>query len=244
MPAHNGPTMKAPDSVAKFDGSRAAEYETQSRIALAGYDACHELSACLLSAHLGAGARTVLVAGAGGTGQEILTTARLEPQWFFVAADPSPPMLDLAMERVDGAGLSHRVERFAGKVEALPRARWFDAATLIGVLHHIPDPQDKAALLRSLADRLPPHAPLVVACNRCPYETQPLFLQAWARRWRMAGASESEIGAKLGKILQGAVPPASEAEVESMLAKAGFVRPLRFFSSLFWSAWIVFRQEG
>lgn len=203
------PTMKTPDSVAKFDGSRAAEYETQSRIALAGYDACHELSACLLSAHLGAGARTVLVAGAGGTGQEILTTARLEPQWSFVAADPSPPMLNLA-----------------------------------GVLHHIPDPQDKAALLRSLADRLPPHAPLVVACNRCPYETQPLFLQAWARRWRMAGASESEIGAKLGKILQGAVPPESEAEVESMLAKAGFVRPLRFFSSLFWSAWIVFRQEG
>ena len=37
-------------SAAKFDTSRAAEYETQSRIALAGYDACHELAACLLAA--------------------------------------------------------------------------------------------------------------------------------------------------------------------------------------------------
>lgn len=33
------------DSASKFDLSRAGEYEQQSRIALAGYDACHELSA-------------------------------------------------------------------------------------------------------------------------------------------------------------------------------------------------------
>jgi hypothetical protein len=44
--------MTTADPSAKFDHSRAAEYETQSRIALAGYDACHELSSCLLSASL------------------------------------------------------------------------------------------------------------------------------------------------------------------------------------------------
>ena len=44
--------------------------------------------------------------------------------------------------------------------------------------------------------------------------------------------------AKLGKIRQGAVPPASEEVVEQMLAQAGFVQPKRFFSSLFWCAWI------
>ena len=38
------------DAAQKFDVNRAAEYETQSRIALAGYDACHELAACLLAA--------------------------------------------------------------------------------------------------------------------------------------------------------------------------------------------------
>ncbi|WP_281024229.1 hypothetical protein [Methylovirgula sp. 4M-Z18] len=30
-------------SVAKFDASRAGPCETQSRVALTGYDACHEL---------------------------------------------------------------------------------------------------------------------------------------------------------------------------------------------------------
>jgi hypothetical protein len=39
----------------KFDPARAAEFEKQSRIALAGYDACHELAACMLTAVLGSG---------------------------------------------------------------------------------------------------------------------------------------------------------------------------------------------
>ncbi|MFT6164642.1 MAG: tRNA (cmo5U34)-methyltransferase [Zhongshania aliphaticivorans] len=37
-------------STHKFDTTRAEEYEIQSRIGLAGYDACHELASCLLSA--------------------------------------------------------------------------------------------------------------------------------------------------------------------------------------------------
>ncbi|MDM0074851.1 class I SAM-dependent methyltransferase [Variovorax sp. J2P1-59] len=236
--------MTSANPIAKFDHSRAAEYETQSRIALAGYDACHELSSCLLSASLGSEAKDVLVAGAGGTGQEMLVMGRLEPRWTFVAADPSVPMLDQAMERVEGAGLSNRVERFNGAIESLPVTRKFDATTLIGVLHHIPSDEGKDTLLRELAERLHPGAPLVIACNRCVYESQPLFLEAWACRWRMAGASEEEVAAKLAKIRLGAVPPASEAEVEAKLAAAGFDNPLRFFSSLFWSAWIAFKSTS
>ncbi|MEJ8810383.1 class I SAM-dependent methyltransferase [Variovorax ureilyticus] len=234
--------MTTAEPTAKFDHSRASEYETQSRIALAGYDACHELSACLLSASLGSEAKHVLVAGAGGTGQEFLVMGKLEPRWTFVAADPSVPMLEQAMERVKGAGLSDRVERFEGAVESLPVTRKFDAATLIGVLHHIPSDEGKDKVLRELAERLQPGAPLVVACNRSAYESQPLFLAAWAQRWRMAGASEEEVTAKLARIRLGAVPPASEAAVEAKLAAAGFDGPLRFFSSLFWSAWIAFRS--
>ncbi|MBO9647753.1 MAG: class I SAM-dependent methyltransferase [Variovorax sp.] len=233
--------MTCTDSIAKFDLSRSAEYETQSRIALAGYDACHELAACLLSAQLGSDEKTILVAGAGGTGQEILIAGRLEPAWQFVAADPAPAMLEQAMARIDAAGLSSRTQAFDGTVDALPGDDRFDAATLIGVLHHIPEQHDKDEILKELYKRLKPGAPLVVACNRCPYESQPLFLKAWATRWRMAGASDAEVVAKLGKIRQGAVPPSSEADVEAMLGKAGFVRPLRFFSSLFWSAWIAFK---
>ncbi|WP_445178027.1 hypothetical protein [Pseudomonas sp. McL0111] len=108
-PSHN--------PAAKFDTSRANEYATQSRIALAGYDACHDLAACMLAAQLGEWRPAkVLVVGAVSTAQEVQ--------------------------------------------------------------------------------------------------------------------------ARLGKILQGADPPHSEAAVQALLHEAGFGEATRFFSRLFWGAWL------
>ncbi len=84
-------------SSSKFDQSRGDEYGRQSRIALAGYDACHELCACMLAASaIDVPAPRILVVGAGGTAGEIIAAARLEPSWIFVAADPSPFMAEVA----------------------------------------------------------------------------------------------------------------------------------------------------
>src|ERR1700709_528116 len=98
-------------SVEKFDPARAGEYEQQSRIALAGYDACHELTACMLAAALGGGtpARNLL-AGGGGGAREIVTAGALEPGWRFTAVDPSPAMMDLAIARLAEHGLADRTE--------------------------------------------------------------------------------------------------------------------------------------
>src|SRR3954454_16265982 len=109
------------DSASKFDPSRAAEYEQQSRIALAGYDACHELTACMLSARLGAGsAAHVLVVGAGGPAQEITKAGHLQPTWRFTAVDPSQPMLEIARTRIAEAGMEERTRVILGRVEDLP----------------------------------------------------------------------------------------------------------------------------
>ncbi len=233
------------DATHKFDAGRAAEYEEQSRIALAGYDACHELTACMLAAILGKGSdATILVAGAGGTGNEILTATRLEPQWKFVAVDPSKPMLDLALSRVAQAGFAGRVEGVHGYVKDLPPARPYDAATLIGVLHHLPGDEEKHGILHQIASRLVPEAPFILACNHYSYESQPLLLSAWAERWRLRGVEPKQVKAKLDKILDKADPPQSEEVVTALLLDAGFEKPLRFFSSLFWGAWISRRTNA
>jgi tRNA (cmo5U34)-methyltransferase len=230
-------------SAAKFDASRAGEYAVQSRIALAGYDACHEVAACLLSATLGRGGNAnILVAGAGGTAEEILAAGRLEDKWRFTAVDPSPSMMDLARASVASAGLAGRVDFRLSTVDELQAEQAFDAATLIGVLHHVPGHDRKAALLRSLATRMRPGAPLILAGNRNVYANKPLFLAAWGERWRMHGAGDDEVSAKLSKILQGADPPASDGVVAGLLAEAGFSAPDLFFSSLFWGGWITFRR--
>jgi tRNA (cmo5U34)-methyltransferase len=93
----------------KFDPARANEYQVQSRIALAGYDACHELAACMLAAAIGSGASAhVVVVGAGGGAQEIVTAGLLEPNWQFTAIDPSRPMMDIAVAQLEQRGLTSR----------------------------------------------------------------------------------------------------------------------------------------
>lgn len=226
----------------KFDPARAGEYERQSRIALAGYDACHELAACMLTAALGAGTSArILVAGAGGGAREIVAAGSGQPDWRFTAVDPSQPMMDIALARLKETGLIERTEVVLGTVDDLPADRRFDAATLIGVLHHLPGDDAKRHILRSLAARLKPGAPLILAGNHHAYASQPLLLAAWGERWRMHGAAPEEVQEKLGKILQGADPPHSEEAVAKLLAESGFSAPLRFFSSLFWGAWITRR---
>jgi tRNA (cmo5U34)-methyltransferase len=230
------------NSASKFDTSRAGEYARQSRIALAGYDACHELSACMLSAALGEDVPArVLVVGAGGTAGEIIAAAALEPQWSFVAVDPSPPMLELARSAIAEADLTDRVETVSGGVIDLAAAPLFDAGIMIGVLHHLAGDAEKLNILQQIAARLKPGAPLVVAGNYRPYASQPLLIKAWENRWKMSGAGVEERRAKMDKILQGAQPPRSEEAVISLLAGAGFDQPVRFFSSLFWGAWLAQR---
>lgn len=232
------------DSASKFDPARAGEYEQQSRIALAGYDACHELTACMLSARLGEGSdANVLVVGAGGPAQEITKAGPLQQNWRFTAVDPSEPMLEIARTRIADAGLTERTQVILGKVEDLPDEPIFDAATLIGVLHHLPGSEAKQGMLQSISSRLKPGAPLILAGNHYAYADEPLMLQAWGERWRMQGATPDEVKAKLGKILQGADPPHSEAAVFALLANSGFEAPQRFFSSLFWGAWIAFKAS-
>lgn len=231
-------------SAEKFDNSRANEYAKQSRIALAGYDACHDLAACMLAASLGQSRPAkILVVGAGGTAQEIIAMAALEPDWHFTAVDPSEPMLDAAVQQLQANDVLHRTEIHLGHVDDLPEDESFDAATLIGVLHHLNGDEAKCEILRSIEARLKPGAPLIVAGNHYAYASQPLLLEAWGQRWRQQGASADEVQAKLGKILQGADPPHSEAAVQALLQEAGFAQATRFFSSLFWGAWLTVKEE-
>lgn len=232
------------NSVTKFDQSRAEEYARQSRIALAGYDACHELSACMVSASLADISQArILVVGAGGTAGEIIALAGLEPDWSFVAVDPSVPMLEAAQENLAKSGLAARVSCIAGDLSSVAGDTVFDAAIMIGVLHHLPGDAAKRDIMRQLATHLKDGAPLVVAGNYRAYQSQPLFMAAWARRWKMSGAQPDEIRPKMDRILQGAEPPVSQEAVDRLFTQNGFEHPTQFFASLFWGAWISRRRQ-
>jgi tRNA (cmo5U34)-methyltransferase len=225
------------DSAAKFDKTRAADYDRQARIALAGYEACHELTTCVLAAAIGTGAEKSLLVVGVGTGQEIITIGAHRPRWRFLAVDPSAPMAAAARARLGALGLLDRVDLRQGGVAGLPPDR-HDGATLIGVLHHLKGDEPRLTLLREIAARLKPGAPFVLACNCCDYASEPLLVAAWQERWRMHGATAAEVKEKFATITRDVEPPASEQAVFDLLHSAGFVDPRRFFSSLFWGSWV------
>ena len=93
----------------------------------------------MLAAVVGPGtAAHILVVGAGGGAQEIVTAGKLEPAWRFTAVDPSKPMVDIANAHLETHGLAGRTETHLGYVDDSLNARRCDAATLIGVLRHLP----------------------------------------------------------------------------------------------------------
>ncbi len=150
-------------------------------------------------------------------------------------------MLDLARTLLIEAGVSDRVETVLGAVADLDSSPSFDVVIMIGVLHHLQGDAAKQNILTQIAMRLQPGAPLVVAGNYRAYASQPLFMAAWATRWRMNGSGPEEVRAKMRKILQVAEPPQSEEAVISLLTEAGFEEPVQFFASLFWGAWLAQR---
>jgi len=147
----------------------------------------------MLSARLGAeNAANVLVVGAGGPAQGITKAGRLQPNWRFTAIDPSQPMLEIARAWIADAGMEERTQVILGSVDDLPNEPTFDAATLIGVLHHLPGSEAKQGILEAISSRLKPGAPLVLAGNHYAYASEPLMLKAWGERWRMQGATPDE----------------------------------------------------
>jgi len=60
--------------------------------------------------------KKILVVGAGGTAQEIIAMARLEPGWRFTAVDPSEPMLQTAKQQLAVNNLLERTDVHLGHV--------------------------------------------------------------------------------------------------------------------------------
>jgi tRNA (cmo5U34)-methyltransferase len=159
-----------------------------------------------------------LVARAGGTAKRPSPSARCRVG-ASAGVDPSALMLEITTARVEERGLSEGVSLQLGYVP-------LERSTAMGILLHLPGEKMCASSPHSCT--LETRRVLDPAWNHYVYLSQPLLVAAWS--------SSDEIDTKLGKILQGADPPASQQAVMDLLNTAGFVHPQRFFCSLFWGA--------
>ena len=187
---HDHSAAPAHPTVPGFGAGRAAHYDTQAALALAGVQAMYEIGVSALASQLdGQEAASLLFVGLG-TGAELLPYRQFDvPAWRFTGVDPSDAMLAVARERLAAEGLLSRTHLHVGELHSLPPGPPFDGAQMLGVLHHVPE-TERSGLLREVTRRLKPGAPLVVGCR---VGMDPTLWDVELRRWRAHGIPQEEL---------------------------------------------------
>jgi tRNA (cmo5U34)-methyltransferase len=218
----------------------AAGYDERIRKLFPFYETIHTAINAALRTVLAAESE-VLIVGAG-TGAEILELGKTNPKWRFLGVDPAQPMLDLAKEKIQAAGLGERVHLLNGYVDDLPADRLYDGATVAMVLHFVPDDGGKLKLLCEVAKRLKSGAPLVLmdAHGDLSAAGSKLFLQAWKHQQNLAGVKWDEVESGMKERMK-TIHLVSSARMEQLLTEAGFHRIQRFFQVFILGGWIAFK---
>lgn len=251
-----------------FDGDYGRTYEDLARRVIPGYRTLFPMVAALADPALPAGGR-LLVVGAG-TGIELATFRRARPDLRLTGIDPSSQMLELARRRLaadDDAPAGGResggdsadekdapgdaapggpgsVELQLGEVHDLPVRPRFHAATVINVLHFLPDDGEKASLLKGVADRLRGGGLLVLfdLHGEPGAPEHERAMEAWRRYWRVMNLAEDEIPRFEERISTG-IHFASAQRIADLAGQAGFGPPRRFYQSLLYGGWTFRREE-
>jgi len=215
-----------------FSGDRAQQYDAFVQDWIPYYADFMCRLPDLLDVEMTAPNGPILVAGCG-TGNELATLAQVRPQWELWGIDPSPEMIAQARRKLRG---NPQVFLEDGYVHNLPNEQQYRAATLLLVLHFVPDNGEKLLLLRALAERLQPGAPLfLLDIFGTPEELQqnlqllrtylPETLDPVVIDQRM-----SQLPSRLSYV--------SEDRLRELLQAAGFTDVLRFHQATIYGGWI------
>ncbi|MEN9354612.1 MAG: hypothetical protein RL318_1937 [Fibrobacterota bacterium] len=226
--------------VYSFDSSYAEEYIRKSRGMIPGYGTLFELARTWLSRRLGEGPARVLLVGGGG-GMEIESFAPASPDWSFHVVDPAVRMAQAAGERAQALEVADRVEVTVGTVDTLPAEARYGAATCILVGHFL-SKDAQGALLRDIAARLVPGAPLVLVQLFRPEGDEVLdeLLECWRQRLLDLGEDPAEVQTRFAA-REREITLLTEVELAHLLAESGFSAPLRFHQALLFGGWFMTR---
>lgn len=240
--SHDHHAPSAHHVVQGFGAERAAHYDAQTSVALAGSQAVYELGVSALTAQLdGQDSASLLFVGLG-TGAELVPYTRFDvPGWRFTGVEPSDAMLAVARKRLETEGLLVRTHLHLGELHTLPPGPPFDGAQMMGVLHHVEGEEARLGLLREVTRRLKPGAPLVVGCR---IGKDPVLTNVELRRWRAYGVPPEALEHRR-RLFQEMRPIESDAALFALFAQVGLVTPRPIFLSLQFKVFLArFAPEG
>lgn len=223
----------------EFDRDRANQYDLDIRQAIPGYEALHRMAYSLLQTSLGSSAR-VLVVGSG-TGIELINYCK-HSEWSLTGVDPSAEMMEIARGELSKCGLLNRVNLHRGYVDTLPQTEPVDAATLLLVMHFLPDDGSKLELLRDIARRLKAGAKLILADlhgdRSLPYFAK--FIEAWRSYYfsQLDTESRAKVEANFSTSIDNSIYFVTEARIIELLQSAGFSQISKFYNAFLFGGWI------
>ncbi|MEL7161317.1 MAG: class I SAM-dependent methyltransferase [Bacteroidota bacterium] len=219
-----------------FSGQRATNYDDFILTYVPFYRSILASLPALINQHIPVNNAPILVAGCG-TGNELMKLSTTKPEWLLEGIDPSPEMVAQAREKLTGRA---NVRLINGYVADLPSEAYYGAATLLLVLHFIPDDGGKLALLRDLSTRMLPGAPLVLLdIFGSTAELADNLETLWAM---MPSTPNPDAVAERLRTLPERIQYISEQRLNDLLLEAGFDPPRRFFQAAIYGGWITKRK--
>jgi len=180
--------------------------------------------------------KDLLVVGCG-TGNEIERFTQASGHWEITGIDPSPEMIKQARERLQNFKNVNLIE---GLLTDLDAGKKYGAATLLLVLHFLADNGEKQNLLKAIAERLVPGAPLVMLDITGDKDQIKQNLKI-LRLLLPDGLDEEQIKNRLFRI-ENELHYISEKRLSEVCIEAGFEPPLRFFQSAVYMGWITSKR--
>lgn len=223
-----------------FDGDYGQEYDAVTMV-IPGYEHLFLLTQAMFQAQL-SGPAHILVVGCG-TGREIATFAPARPEWRFTAVDPSEAMVNATQALAEQLGIQDRVTVVHGVAADLPHDLGADAATIINVMHFLADDGAKEALVRSVAERVKPNAPVALFDVHGDPDAPifPMLMEAWQHFMEMQGMTGEWKRRMLDRLDRGIVY-VSEERILDICASAGLVLQTRYTAGLLYGGWVFTRQ--
>ncbi|MDQ0190209.1 class I SAM-dependent methyltransferase [Alicyclobacillus cycloheptanicus] len=238
------PGRSVPVHFEQLNQTQIAHYPDNIRALLPTYDGLFSVINAYLQPLIPVNAK-VLVVGAGG-GMELAALGQANEAWRFTAVDPSLPMLALAQQVAADAGVLDRVTFCASTlqdvVDDTPVQASYDAATCVLVLHFLPD-EAKRALLRDIAARLKPGAPVVIVSTFGEMDQSAVAMHARALEHHAAAATgHAKLALQLRRNIESS-DFVSEDRLMALLDEAGLVDPQRFFQTYCIGGWLAWKQR-
>jgi tRNA (cmo5U34)-methyltransferase len=231
---------QAPDGAPRFDfeGEYGRMYDDLVRRVIPGYEDAFVAILSLLEEVLPQRAN-VLVVGAG-TGMEIRTFAPQHPEWRFTAVDPIAEMIHTTMTVANGLNVAARVTPVVGTVDALPEGSAFDAATIINVLHFLPDDGSKTGLLRAVASRVRPGGPVILFdLHGEPSSAQYSKMRAAWRRFQAHRGLDPQAVSDFNARLDTGMHFVSADRLAATWDEAGLALETMFWKALLYGGWVL-----